>query len=101
MVKKLQEIFPGEILSEEFLKPMGISNSRLAADLNLPVSKINQIMDNRCPITADIAMRLSVFFKMEAKFRLNLQAECDSRIADAKLLPEIKNRIHPLDVQTA
>lgn len=97
MAKKLDEIHPGEILSEEFIKPMGITNARLAADLDVPTSRISEIVNKHRPITVDTAMRLAVFFNMEARFWLNLQAEYDVRIAESKLLPEIKTRIRPFE----
>lgn len=97
MAKKLDEIHPGEILSEEFIKPMGITNARLAADLDVPTSRISEIVNKHRPITVDTAMRLAVFFNMEARFWLNLQAEYDVRIAESKLLPEIKGRIRPFE----
>jgi addiction module HigA family antidote len=101
MVKKLEEIHPGEILSEEFIKPMGMTNARLAADLDVPTSRISEIVNKRRPITVDTAMRLGVFFNMEARFWLNLQAEYDMRVAERNLLPEIKGRIRPFVVQPA
>lgn len=101
MSKKLAEIHPGEILSAEFLKPMGITNARLASDLDVSASRTSEIVNKQRPITVDTAMRLAVFFKMEARFWLNLQAEYDVRIAEAKLLPEIKNRIRPCVFQAA
>src|SRR5689334_16793282 len=97
MAKKLEEIHPGEILSEEFLKPMGITNARLAADIDVPTSRISEIVNKHRPITVDTAMRLAVFFNMEARFWLNLQAEYDVRIAETKLMPEIKRRIRPFE----
>lgn len=97
MAKKLPEIHPGEILSEEFIKPMGITNARLASDLDVPTSRISEIVNGHRPITVDTAMRLAVFFNMEARFWLNLQAEYDVRNAEAQLLPVIKNRIRPLE----
>jgi len=85
MVKKLEEIQPGEILNEEFLKPMGITSSRLAADIDVPTSRISEIINRRRPITVDTAMRLAVFFNMEARFWLNLQSDYDVRIAETHL----------------
>lgn len=101
MAKKLPEIHPGEILSEEFIKPMGITNSRLASDLDVPTSRISEIVNGHRPITVDTAMRLAVFFNMEARFWLNLQAEYDVRLAEVQLLPAIKMRIRPLVFQPA
>ena len=97
MAKKLPEIHPGEILSEEFIKPMGITNARLASDLDVPTSRISEIVNGHRPITVDTAMRLAVFFGMEARFWLNLQAEFDVRNAEVKLLPKIKARVRPLE----
>ena len=100
MPTKLAEIHPGEILSEEFLKPMGITKARLASDLDVPTSRISEIVNGHRPITVDTAMRLSIFFNMEARFWLNLQAEYDVRIAETQLLHAIKSRIRPLGLQT-
>ncbi len=97
MAKKLPEIHPGEILSEEFIKPMGITNARLASDLDVTTSRISEIVNGHRPITVDTAMRLAVFFGMEARFWLNLQAEFDVRNAEVKLLPKIKARIRPFE----
>ena len=101
MAKKIAEVHPGEILSEEFLKPMGITNARLAGDIDVPTSRISEIVNRRRPVTVDTAMRLAVFFNMEARFWLNLQAEYDIRIAEKVLLPEIKNRIRPFQNRAA
>jgi addiction module HigA family antidote len=97
MDSKLPEIHPGEILLEEFLKPRGITNARLASDIDVPTSRISEVINGKRPITVDTAMRLSVYFGMEARFWLNLQAEYDVRMAEASLLPEIKRRIRPLE----
>jgi addiction module HigA family antidote len=97
MVKKLEEIHPGEILKEEFLKPMGITNARLASDIDVPTSRIGEIVNKQRPITVDTAMRLAVFFNMEARFWLNLQAKYDIRTAEKTLLPQIRGRIRPFE----
>ena len=99
MGKKLEEIHPGEILIEEFLRPMGITNARLAADIDVPTSRISEIVNGHRPITVDTAMRLGVYFNMEARFWVNLQAEYDIRMAEANLLPQIIGRIRPLELQ--
>lgn len=96
MAKKLEAIHPGEILIEDFLKPMGITNSRLASDIDVPASRISDIVNGRRPITIDTAMRLGIYFKMEPRFWVNLQTEYDMRVAQVKLLPEIKSRIRKL-----
>jgi addiction module HigA family antidote len=97
MATKLEEIHPGEILAEEFLKPMALTNARLASDIDVPVSRISEIVNGKRPITIDTAMRLGFYFKMEPRFWLNLQAEYDVRIAKRDLLPAIKSRIRPLE----
>lgn len=101
MTKKLDEIHPGEILVEEFVKPVGLTNARVASDIDVPTSRISEIANGKRPITVDTAMRLGVYFNMEPRFWLNLQAEYDVRVAEQDLLPEIKGRIRPLNVQPA
>ena len=99
--RKLDEIHPGEILLEEFIKPMGLTNARLASDIDVPASRISEIVNHRRPITVDTAVRLGVFFNMEPRFWINLQAEYDVRVAEENLMPEIKKRIRPLQLQPA
>lgn len=101
MAKKLDEIHPGEILLEEFIKPMDITNARLASDIDVPTSRISEIANGKRPITVDTAIRLGVYFNMEPRFWLNLQSEYDVRMAEQALLPEIKGRIRPLKFQHA
>ncbi|WP_338016867.1 HigA family addiction module antitoxin [Noviherbaspirillum saxi] len=96
MTKKLDEIHPGEILVEEFIKPMDLTNARVASDIDVPTSRISEIANGKRPITVDTAVRLGVYFNMEPRFWLNLQSEYDVRIAERDLLPEIKGRIRPL-----
>jgi antitoxin HigA-1 len=91
----LEETHPGEILAEEFLKPMGISNVRLASDIDVPSSRISEIIHGKRPITVDTALRLGVYFNMEARFWLNLQTDYDVRCAKRNLLPEMQRRIRP------
>ncbi len=74
MVKKLTPITPGEILLEEFLKPMEISQTQLAKDLNVPPNRISQIINGKREITADTALRLGRYFNIEPEFWLNLQS---------------------------
>lgn len=78
----LDEIHPGEILLEEFMKPLGITARRLSADIDVPPSRIHDIVHGLRPITADTAMRLALFFNMNARFWLNLQAEYDARFSE-------------------
>ncbi|KHK51872.1 XRE family transcriptional regulator [Ralstonia sp. A12] len=93
MVKLLDEIHPGEILLEEFMKPMGISARKLAADIDVSPSRISEIVNGARPITADTALRLGLYFNMEPRFWMNLQAEYDMRMAERELQDSIAPRI--------
>jgi antitoxin HigA-1 len=91
--KLLDEIHPGEILLEDFMKPMGITARQLAADIDVSPSRISEIVHGARPITADTALRLGLFFSMEPRFWLNLQSEYDMRIAKRNLQELIEPRI--------
>ena len=93
MRKLLDEIHPGEILLEDFMKPMGITARQLSADIDVSPSRISDIVHGNRPITADTALRLGLFFAMEPRFWLNLQSEYDMRIAKRDLQGQIKSRI--------
>ena len=93
MAKLLEEIHQGEILLEDFMKPMGISARQLAADIDVSPSRISELVNGQRPITADTALRLGMFFGMEPRFWLNLQAEYDMRIADRELRAKLSPRI--------
>ncbi|MCX8086823.1 MAG: HigA family addiction module antitoxin [Rhodocyclaceae bacterium] len=98
MAKLLDEIHPGEILLEEFMKPLGITARQLAADIDVSPSRISEIVHGRRPITADTALRLGLYFGMEPRFWINLQAEYDMRIALRELRDKLAPRIrafHP------
>ena len=82
MAKLLDEIHPGEILLEDFMKPMEISARKLAADIDVSPSRISELVHGQRPITADTALRLGLFFGMEPRFWLNLQSEYDMRVAN-------------------
>lgn len=89
----LEEIHPGEVLLEDFMKPMQITARQLAADMDVPPSRISDIVNGARPITADTALRLGLFFGMEARFWLNLQAEYDLRMAQRNTLAQIAARV--------
>ncbi len=93
MVALLEEIHPGEILLEEFMRPMGLTIQRLAADLDVSPSRISDIVHGKRPITADTALRLGLYFAMEPRFWLNLQSEYDMRITTRELKSKIAPRI--------
>jgi addiction module HigA family antidote len=101
MAKLLDEIHPGEILLEEFMKPMGITARQLAADIDVSPSRISEIVHGRRPITADTALRLGLYFGMEPRFWINLQAEHDMRVAMRDLHDKIAPRIRVLHPTTA
>ena len=98
MSKKIQlpNIHPGEILEEEFLKPLGITQYRLAKDLRVPQTRIAAIVKRRRAITPDTAMRLSRYFNTTAHFWLNLQVEYDLEALKREKGIEIE-RIQPAD----
>jgi antitoxin HigA-1 len=93
MAELLDEIHPGEILLEDFMKPMGISARQLAADIDVSPSRISELVNGHRPVTADTALRLGLFFAMEPRFWLNLQTEYDIRIAARTLQDRITPRI--------
>ena len=90
MARKLTAITPGEILLMEFIKPLGISQSRLARDLSVPVRRVNDIVHGKRAITPDTALRLAVYFNMTPEFWLNLQSLYELRLAEAKTGKAIK-----------
>jgi addiction module HigA family antidote len=96
----LDEIHPGEILLEDFMKPMGITARKLAADLDVPPSRVSEIVNGHRPITADTALRLGLFFSMEPRFWMNLQSEFDMRVASRHLQPQISPRIRVFEQVT-
>ena len=81
MRKRMKPMHPGEVLLEEFLRPMGISQYRLAKDIGVQPTRINQIVKGRTGISADTALRLGRHFQMSAQFWLNLQSHYDLEVA--------------------
>ena len=99
--KKLSPIHPGEILEEEFLKPMGISQYRLAKNISVPPRRINEIVHGKRSITADTALRLGKFFGVSAQFWLNLQTRYDLEVAEDLLSDCLDKEVHALNVGAA
>lgn len=93
MSRKLKPIHPGEILLEEFLNPMGISQYRLAKDINVPARRINEIVLGKRSITADTALRLSEYFGMSEKFWLNLQMKYNLENEKDRLQDRLKKEV--------
>jgi addiction module HigA family antidote len=94
--KLLENITPGEILDEDFLKPMGLSQYRLAKDIGVPARRINEIVKGERAITADTALRLGRFFKMSAQFWLNLQSHYDLEIMEDRLGRRLEREVKVL-----
>ena len=93
--KTTPPIHPGETLREDFLKPLGLTASRLAIDLQVPVTRVNDIARCRRAITADTALRLARYFGTTPQFWMNLQANYDLEIARDAHGNEISDRIRP------
>ena len=93
-VEKLAPITPGELLKEEFLDPMGISQYRLAKEIGVPAGRIGQIVAGKRAITADTDLRLCRFFGLSDGYWLRAQAAYDTEVAREKIGPELK-RIRP------
>ncbi len=95
MEKKLEPITPGEILFEEFMKPMNITQAQLARDINVPPNRISQIIRGKREITADTALRLGKYFGIEPEFWLNLQMRYNMKVAKANLEKKIEKEVRP------
>ena len=91
--RRLQPIHPGEILREEFLDPMGISQYRLAKDINVDPRRINAIIQGKRAITADTALRLARYFGTSERFWLNLQAQYDLEVERDELGPRLEKEV--------
>ena len=94
--KMLSNITPGEILEEDFLKPMGLSQYRLAKDISVPPRRINEIIKGERAITADTALRLGRYFKMSPQFWLNLQSHYDLEIQQDRLGRRLEREVKVL-----
>jgi addiction module HigA family antidote len=94
-MEKLAPVHPGEILWEEFMKPLKISQNRLGRELRVPPRRINEIVHGKRAVTADTALRLSRFFGTTAEFWLGLQADYDLDLAKDKLSAVIEREVNP------
>ncbi len=99
--KKLPPIHPGEILIEEFLKPMGISQYRLAKDISVPPRRINEIVHGKRSISADTALRLGRFFGISPQFWLNLQTRFDLEVTEDLLAERLEKEVQVLSSNAA
>jgi addiction module HigA family antidote len=93
-MKKMEPIHPGEVLLEEFLKPMGISQYRLAKDTSVPARRINEIVHGTRAVTADTALRLERYFGTSAQFWLNLQTHFDLEVQEEKIGKRLDAEVH-------
>ena len=96
--KMLAPIHPGEILMEEFLKPLGVTQYKLAKDIHVPARRINEIVHGKRSITADTALRLSRYFDLSERFWLNLQARYDLEVEKDKLNDRIETEVKVLQI---
>ena len=97
-MKKISPVHPGEILFEEFLKPLNISQNKLGRDLNVSPRRINEIIHGKRSITADTALRLAVYFGNSSSFWLGLQMDYDLDIAEDVLSSKINKEVNQLAV---
>lgn len=93
-MKKMKPIHPGEVLLEEFLTPLGISQYRLAKDTSVPARRINEIVHGARAITADTALRLGRYFGTSAQFWLNLQTHFDLEVQEDKIGKRLDVEVH-------
>ncbi len=91
--RKLAPIHPGEILREDYMKPLGLSSHRLAMALHVPATRIAEIVHERRAISADTAVRLGKYFKTTARFWLNLQTAYDLEVIEDEALAQIESEV--------
>jgi antitoxin HigA-1 len=92
---KLPPIHPGEILLEDYMKPLGLSAHRLAMALHVPATRVGEIVNGRRAITADTAIRLGRYFKTTPRFWLNLQTAYDLELIEDEALAQIESEVRP------
>jgi len=90
---KLNPIHPGEVLLEEFLKPMELSQEEIASALQIPAQQIGEVINGKQRITAELALRLAYFFKMSPRFWLGLQMDYDLDTAEDEVGEQLKKEI--------
>ena len=96
--EKLAPVHPGEVLLEEFLKPMGLSQNRLAIDIGVPARRINEIVLGKRRISADTALRLGRYFGMSPQFWLGLQMDFDLDVEEDRLGARLDTEVRPYAV---
>jgi addiction module HigA family antidote len=98
MTDKLSPIHPGEVLLEEFIKPMNLSQNRLAIDIGVDARRINEIVLGKRSVTADTALRLGRFFGNSPQFWLGLQTQYDLDVAEDQLGKRLDREVRPLAI---
>jgi addiction module HigA family antidote len=93
--KKLPPIHPGEILLEEFLRPLGMSMNKLAVELHVPANRITQIVEGRRSVTGETALRLARYFGTSPEFWLGMQKDYDLQVARDEFEAEVEREVHP------
>jgi addiction module HigA family antidote len=96
MADKLSPVHPGEVLLEEFIKPMNLSQNRLAIDIGVDARRINEIVLGKRAVTADTALRLARFFSNSPQFWLGLQTQYDLDITEDQLGKRLDREVRPL-----
>jgi len=92
---KLKPVHPGEVLLEEFLKPMGLSQNRVAIDIGVPARRINEIVLGKRRITADTALRLARYFDISPQFWLGLQMDYDLDVTEDAIAKRLEREVRP------
>ena len=95
--KTLTNITSGEVLEEDFLKPLGLSQYRLAKDISVPPRRINEIVKGERAISANTALRLGRYFNMSPEFWLNLQSHYDLEVEENRLQNRLKREVKVLE----
>ena len=100
MTETLSAITPGDVLLEEFLKPLNITQSKLSKDINVPANRISQVIHGKREITSDTALRLGKYFGIEPEFWLNLQVRYNIKIARNKIGEKIEKEVKVYKTQS-
>ncbi len=96
MARKLEPVTPSSILLTEFMEPLGLSQNKLARELDVPPARVNAVVNNTRRITPDMALRLGRFFKTGPELWLNIQQRYDLKVAKSEIGEEIDKRITPI-----
>ncbi len=97
MPKKIAPVHPGDVLREDFLKPLGMSVNKLALSLGVPATRMGEIVNGRRAVTSDTALRLARFFGTTPEFWMNMQAGYELEIAKDKFSAVIELTVHPYE----